>query len=58
MNFFGLAAEDERVQEEKMAAEQEGDADIDLEGAELLVDELIPREDTALDSSPAIITRR
>jgi len=56
--FFGLAAEDERVQEEKMAAEQEGDADIDLEGAELPVDELIPREDTALDTSPATITRR
>jgi len=43
--FLGLAAKDERAQQEKMDAEQEGDEDIDLQGAELPVDDLIPVDD-------------
>jgi len=39
--FLGLAADNERAQQEKMAAEKEGDVDIYLEGAELPVDDLI-----------------
>ena len=45
--FLGLREEDERVEKEKLAAEMEGDVfdDIDLEGAALPVDDVIPGED-------------
>jgi hypothetical protein len=45
--FLGLREEDERAEKEKLAAEKENEVpdDIDLEGAALLVDDVIPGED-------------
>jgi hypothetical protein len=46
--FLGLREEDERAEKEKLAAEKENEFsndDIDLEGAALPVDDVIPGED-------------
>jgi hypothetical protein len=45
--FVGLREEDERAEKEKLAAEKENELpdDVDLEGAALLVDDLIPGEE-------------